>query len=279
MLRPFFISLNYKTMQEKEVIISLKNVSKVFQGKKTIDNVSFDILKGETFVIMGCSGSGKSTLLRLMTGILRPDEGSIFIKGKDISKISHDELDEVRKTFGMCFQYSALLDSLTVEENVALPLKEHTKLADEIIRIIIKMKLSLVGLRGYENYYPSQISGGMRKRVGLARAIALDPDIVFYDEPTSGLDPVVGGVTDKLIKDLSQKLIITSVVVTHDMQSVFNIADKIIMVHKGEIVEFGTPEQIKNSSNPYIKQFINGSPVGPIDFFKEDIAIEEALGL
>ena len=266
-------------MQEKEVIISLKNVSKIFQGKKTIDNVSFDILKGETFVIMGCSGSGKSTLLRLTTGIIRPDEGSIFIKGKDISKISHDQLDEVRKTFGMCFQYSALLDSLTVEENVALPLKEHTKLADEIIRIIIKMKLSLVGLRGYESYYPSQISGGMRKRVGLARAIALDPDIVFYDEPTSGLDPVVGGVTDKLIKDLSQKLIITSVVVTHDMQSVFSIADKIIMIHKGEIVEFGTPEQIKNSSNPYIKQFINGSPNGPIDFFKEDIAIEEALGL
>lgn len=279
MSQQFFISLNYKTMQEKEVIISLKNVSKIFQGKKTIDNVSFDILKGETFVIMGCSGSGKSTLLRLTTGIIRPDEGSIFIKGKDISKISHDQLDEVRKTFGMCFQYSALLDSLTVEENVALPLKEHTKLADEIIRIIIKMKLSLVGLRGYESYYPSQISGGMRKRVGLARAIALDPDIVFYDEPTSGLDPVVGGVTDKLIKDLSQKLIITSVVVTHDMQSVFSIADKIIMIHKGEIVEFGTPEQIKNSSNPYIKQFINGSPNGPIDFFKEDIAIEEALGL
>jgi len=265
--------------QEKEVIISLKNVSKVFQGQKVIEDVSLDIYRGDTFVIMGCSGSGKSTLLRLMTGIIKPEEGSIFIKGQDIAKISDDELDEVRKSFGMLFQYSALLDSLTVEENISLPLVEHTKLAPDIIKIVVKMKLSLVGLRGYEQHYPSQISGGMRKRVGLARAIALDPDIVFYDEPTSGLDPVVGGVTDKLIKDLSEKLIITSVVVTHDMQSVFHIADRVAMVHKGKIVEVGTTEQIKNSANPYLQQFINGRPEGPIDFFKEDIAIEEVLGL
>jgi phospholipid/cholesterol/gamma-HCH transport system ATP-binding protein len=264
---------------EKEVIISLKNVSKSFQGEKIINNVSFDILRGETFVIMGCSGSGKSTLLRLMTGAIKPDEGSIFIKGKNITDISSEEMDEVKISFGMLFQYSALLDSLSVEENVALPLREHTKLADDIIGIIIKMKLSLVGLRGFQNYYPSQISGGMRKRVGLARAIALDPDIVFYDEPTSGLDPVVGGVIDKLIKDLSSKLLITSVVVTHDMQSVFNIADKVAMVHKGELIGVNTPEAVKNSSNPYIRQFINGSPEGPIDFFKEDIGIIEALGL
>jgi phospholipid/cholesterol/gamma-HCH transport system ATP-binding protein len=264
---------------KEEVIISLKNVTKVFQGKKVIDNVSFDVRCGETFVIMGCSGSGKSTLIRLMTGILKPDEGSILVKGKDIAKIKPNELDEVRKSFGMLFQYSALLDSLTVEENVALPLREHTKLAEEIIKIIIKMKLSLVGLRGFENYYPSQISGGMRKRVGLARAIALDPAIVFYDEPTSGLDPVVGGVIDKLIKDLSEKLLITSVVITHDMQSVFHISDRVAMVHKGKIVEVGTPSEIKDSKNPYIQQFINGKPTGPIDFFKEDIGIEEALGL
>jgi phospholipid/cholesterol/gamma-HCH transport system ATP-binding protein len=260
-----------------EPIISLKNVSKFFQGKKTINNVSLDIFPGETFVIMGCSGSGKSTLLRLMTGAIRPDEGSIVIKGKDISRVSSDELDEVKKTFGMCFQYSALLDSLTVEENVALPLKEHTKLADEIIKIIIKLKLSLVGLKGYEKYAPSQISGGMKKRVGLARAIALDPDIVFYDEPTSGLDPVVGGVIDKLIKDLSIKLMMTSVVVTHDMHSVFAIGDRIAMVHKGEIVEIGTPEQIKSSKNEYIQQFINGRPEGPIDFFKDDAGLLDSF--
>lgn len=261
------------------MIISLRNVSKIFQDVRVIDNISLDILRGETFVIMGCSGSGKSTLLRLMTGTLKPDEGSIFINGKDIAKISEDQMSEVKKSFGMSFQYSALLDSLTVEENISLPLVEHTKLAPDIIKIVVKMKLSLVGLRGFEDYYPSQISGGMRKRVGLARAIALDPDIVFYDEPTSGLDPVVGGVTDKLIKDLSQKLLITSVVVTHDMQSVFHIADKVVMVHKGKLVETGTTEQIKKSTNPYIQQFINGRPEGPIDFFKEDIAIEEILGL
>jgi len=260
-------------------IISLKNVSKSFQGRKIIDNVSLDIFSGETFVIMGCSGSGKSTLLRLMTGAIKPDKGSVTIKDKDITKATLQELDEVRKGFGMLFQYSALLDSLTVEENIALPLKEHTKLADEIIKIIIKMKLSLLGLKGFEQYYPSQISGGMRKRVGLARAIALDPDIVFYDEPTSGLDPVVGGVIDKLIKDLSVKLAITSVVVTHDMQSVFEIADRIAMIHKGSIVEIGTSEDIKNSKNDYIQQFINAKPEGPIDFFKEDIGIIEALGL
>jgi phospholipid/cholesterol/gamma-HCH transport system ATP-binding protein len=264
---------------KKEIVISFRNVSKLFQGKKVIDNVSLDIFHGEKFVIMGCSGSGKSTLLRLMTGAIAPDEGNILIKGKDIAHINSDELDEVKKNFGMLFQYSALLDSLTVEDNVALPLREHTKLADEIIKIIIKMKLSLVGLRGFEQYYPSQISGGMRKRVGLARAIALDPDIVFYDEPTSGLDPVVGGVIDKLIKDLSEKLVITSVVVTHNMQSVFEIADRVAMVHIGKVIEVGTVQQIKETKNPYVNQFIHGSPVGPIDFFKEDIGIHESLGI
>lgn len=258
---------------DREAVISLRHVSKSFQGRKVIDDVSFDIYCGDIFVIMGCSGSGKSTLLRLMNGAIEPDSGRIMIKRKDIYRLSHNELDEVRKSFGMLFQYSALLDSLTVEENVALPLKEHTKLAEDIIRIIVKMKLSLVGLRGFEGYYPSQISGGMRKRVGLARAIALDPDIVFYDEPTSGLDPVVGGMIDKLIKDLSEKLLITSVVVTHDMQSVFKIADSVVMIHKGRVIESGTIEEVKNSENPYVRQFVSGSHTGPIDFFKEDLGV------
>jgi len=262
---------------QKEAVISLRGVSKFFDNRKIIDNVSFDIYSGETFVIMGCSGSGKSTLLRLMIGTIKPDKGSISIKDKDISLMDVEELDEIRKYFGMLFQYSALLDSLTVEENVALPLKEHTNLDENIIKIIVKMKLSLVGLRGYESYYPSKISGGMRKRVGLARAIALDPAIVFYDEPTSGLDPVVGGVIDKLVKDLSKKLLITSVVVTHDMQSVFRISDRVAMIHKGGIVEVGTPQQIRNSHNAYIKQFIDGLPEGPIDFFKEDVGFFEEL--
>lgn len=263
----------------KKEMVSLVGVSKSFDGRRIINNVSFDIVQGETFVIMGCSGSGKSTLLRLMTGILKPDEGRVFIKGKDITTIGPGELDEVRKSFGMLFQYSALLDSLTVNENVALPLKEHTKLDENIVRIIVKMKLSLMGLREFQNHYPAQISGGMRKRVGLARAIALDPDIVFYDEPTSGLDPVVGGVINRLIMDLSKKLFITSVVVTHDMSSVFRIADRAAMIHKGSVVEIGTPQQIKTSGNPYLRQFINGSPNGPIDFFREDLGIFEELSL
>jgi phospholipid/cholesterol/gamma-HCH transport system ATP-binding protein len=263
---------------KQEAIISLRNVSKAFQGNKVIDNVSLDVYCGETFVIMGCSGSGKSTLLRIMNGALSPDEGQVIVRGKDITGLGMQGLDEVRKSFGMCFQYSALLDSLTVEDNISLPLREHTKLAPDIIRIIVKMKLSLVGLRGYETYYPSQISGGMRKRVGLARAIALDPAIVFYDEPTSGLDPVVGGVIDKLIKDLSEKLLITSVVVTHDMQSVFNIADRVAMVHKGALVAVGDTNYIKTTDNKFVQQFITGSPQGPIDFFKEDIGIQEVMG-
>jgi len=267
------------TQEKKEPVISLKNVTKVFHGNAVTDDISLDIYPGETFVIMGCSGSGKSTLLRLMNGSIKPDKGQVLIKGKDIYDISDKELEEIKKSFGMLFQYSALLDSMTVEENVALPLREHTKLADEIVKIIIKMKLSLVGLRGYEQYLPSQISGGMRKRVGLARAIALDPDIVFYDEPTSGLDPVVGGVIDKLIRDLSVKLLITSVVVTHDMHSIFEIADRIAMVHKGKLVAVGTAEEIKRTNNPYIQQFINGRPEGPIDFFKEDIGIAGMYGI
>ena len=262
---------------KKEVIVSVNNLTKSFGSNIVTNNVSLDIYRGETFVIMGYSGSGKSTLMRLMTGGIKPDSGNIFVKGKDIARLYGNELDEIRRSYGMLFQYSALLDSLTVQDNVSLPLREHTKLAPDIIRIIVKMKLSLVGLRGYEDYYPSQISGGMKKRVGLARAIALDPGIVFYDEPTSGLDPVVGGVIDKLIKDLSEKLLITSIVVTHDMASVFNIADRVAMVHKGEVIAIGTPDEIKNSANPYVQQFIKGSPDGPIDLFKEDIGSEEIL--
>lgn len=169
----------------------------------------------------------------------------------------------------MVFQNAALFDSMTVEENISLPLKEHTKLAPNIIKIMIKMKLELVGLRGFENLMPSQLSGGMRKRVGLARAIAMDPEIVFYDEPTAGLDPIVGGVIDKLILDLSDKLSITSVVVTHDMASVFRIADRIAMLYGGKVIEVGTPQEIKNTNNKIVQQFINGSPEGPISFFQQ----------
>ena len=259
-----------------KTVIEVENLTKDFGERRVLDSVNLQIHEGETFVIMGGSGCGKSTLLRHLTGALKPDSGRVLIKGKDITQASEQEIDEIKKRFGMLFQSAALLDSLTVEENVSLPLREHTKLARDIIKIMVKMKLSLVGLRGFEHHMPSELSGGMKKRVGLARAIAMDPDIVFYDEPTAGLDPVVGAVIDKLILDLSKKLLITSVVVTHDMQSVFRIADKVAMLHKGSILQIGTPEEIKNSSDPIVQQFISGNVEGPIQFLsKGDDYLEE----
>jgi len=261
---------------EKEVIIKAENLYKSFGDRQILNGTNLDIYKGETFVIMGGSGCGKSTLLRHIIGNLKPTSGRVILLGTDITDLYGAELDEVRKKIGMSFQSSALFDSMTVGENVSLPLTEHTRLDKDVINIMIKMKLELVGLRGFENLLPSEISGGMKKRVGLARAIAMDPRIVFYDEPTAGLDPIMASVIDKLIRDLSDKLSITSVVVTHDMKSVMTIADRIAMLHEGKVLEIGTPEEIKNSDNGIVRQFINGSFDGPITFFKQkDDYIEE----
>jgi phospholipid/cholesterol/gamma-HCH transport system ATP-binding protein len=189
--------------------------------------------------------------------------------GKDLATLDEDGLDIIRKRFGMLFQSAALFDSMTVGENVSLPLREHTRLDDDVINIVVKMKLELVGLRGFEELMPSQLSGGMKKRVGLARAIVMDPEVVFYDEPTAGLDPIVGGVIDKLILDLTKKLSMTSVVVTHDMNSVFRIADRVAMLHQGRIVACGAKEEIETTDNALIKQFVKGDPDGPVTFFKD----------
>lgn len=254
---------------EKQPVISVKNLTKRFGERTILNDVSLDIYEGETLVVMGGSGCGKSTFLRHLIGAIRPDAGEVWMFGKNIAKASDDEMDEIRKKFGMLFQSGALFDSMTVGENIGLPLREHTKLDENIISIMIKMKLELVGLRGFERLMPSQLSGGMKKRVGLARAIAMDPKIVFYDEPTAGLDPVMTGVVDKLTIDLTKKLQITSVVVTHDMASVFRIADRIVMFHQGNIVQIGTPEEIRNSSNPLVRQFITGEAEGPISFVQK----------
>ncbi|MBU0683950.1 MAG: ABC transporter ATP-binding protein [Candidatus Omnitrophota bacterium] len=256
-------------MDKQEVVIDIKDLVKQFAGRNVLDGVNLKIYRGETFVVMGGSGCGKSTLLRHMIGTLKPDSGSIFLLGEKITDLFGDDLDNVRKKIGMSFQSSALFDSMTVAENVALGLKEHTKLQKSVIDIIVRMKLELVGLRGFEDLMPSELSGGMRKRVGLARAIAMDPQIVFYDEPTSGLDPIVAAVIDKLIIDLSKKLSITSVVVTHDMKSAMSIADRVAMLYNGKILEVGTPTQIKKSENKVIHQFITGSHDGPIRFFQQ----------
>ena len=253
-------------MAEKKVLISVKNLVKSFDGRKVLDGVSLDIFQGETFVIMGGSGCGKSTLLRHMIGAIQPDSGQIFFDNKDMTDLSEDEKEKIKRRFGMCFQSAALLDYLNVEDNVSLPLREHTSLDSKIISVIVKMKLNLVGMQGYENLMPNMLSGGMKKRVGLARAIAMDPEVVFYDEPTAGLDPVVCAVVDKLILDLSKKLLLTSIVVTHNMESIFRIADRVAMLHKGRVLEIGTPEQIKHSKNQIVQQFIRGEIEGPINF-------------
>lgn len=251
-------------MAEKKISISVQNLVKQFDGRTVLSNVNLDIYKGETFVILGGSGSGKSTLLRIMCGAIRPTSGKVIFGDRDISLLNSDETEKLKRRFGMSFQSAALLDFLTVEENVCLPLVEHTKLDQKLISIIARSKLNLVGLSGFEKFYPSMLSGGMKKRVGVARAIAMDPEIVFYDEPTAGLDPVVCAVVDQLIVDLTKKLNLTSIVVTHNMESVFRIADRVAMVYKGHVLAVGTPEQIRQSPNEIVQQFINGRIEGPI---------------
>ncbi|MDO8579861.1 MAG: ABC transporter ATP-binding protein [Candidatus Omnitrophota bacterium] len=251
-------------MPEPKIAISLQHIQKSFEGRKVLNDISLDINKGETFVIMGGSGSGKSTLLRIMTEGIKADGGKVFFDDKDMGLLTDDDREKIKRRFGMSFQSAALLDFLTVEDNVSLPLREHTKLDPKVISIIARMKLNLVGLQGFEHYFPSMLSGGMKKRVGLARAIAMDPEIVFYDEPTAGLDPVVCAVVDRLILDLTKKLNLTSVVVTHNMESVFRIADRVAFLYKGNLLQIGTIEEIKNSQDPIVRQFIKGEIEGPI---------------
>ncbi len=249
---------------KSDIILSVRQIGKIYNGRRILDNVSFDICRGEVFVIMGGSGCGKSTMLRIMAGGVAPDSGQILFNGQDMSAVKGEEREKMRRRFGMSFQSAALLDYLTVEENVSLPIKEHTKLDPHIISIMAQTKLNLVGLQGFEKFMPNELSGGMRKRAGLARAIAMDPQIVFYDEPTAGLDPVVCAVVDRLILDLTRKLQITSIVVTHNMESVFRIADRVAMLYQGRLLEAGTAEEIKNTSNPIVQQFIRGDIEGPI---------------
>ena len=258
-------------------MIQIKNLVKRFGDRAVLDGMNLSVPEGKITVIMGGSGCGKSTLLKNLIGLLRPEEGEIWIDGKNVALLSEKEFDDVRKKFGMLFQGAALFNSLTVGENVALPLREHTDLSPEIIQIIVKIKLELVGLTGFEGFYPFQISGGMKKRVALARAIALDPKIVFYDEPGAGLDPITASMIDQLILDLSRKLKITSVVVTHEMKSAFRIADQMIVLYRGKVIEQGSPEEVKASTNSYVRQFIYGEHEGAIPFRQSSDAYLKGL--
>lgn len=258
-------------MSENPIAISVQHLTKSFSGRIVLDGIDLDIRRGEIFVIMGGSGCGKSTLLRHMTGAIRPDQGRALFNGQDLTQLTEFELEKMKRRFGMSFQSAALLDFLSVEDNVSLPLREHTQLGNKIVDIIVKMKLGLVGMQGFEKFMPSELSGGMRKRVGLARAIAMDPEVVFYDEPSAGLDPIACAVVDKLIMDLSRKLLLTSVVVTHNMDSVFRIADRVGMLYQGKLLEVGTPDQIRHSQNPIVQQFINGQLDGPIDIQAHEV--------
>ncbi len=247
-----------------EPILEVLGVRKFFDGRQVLKDINLMVAPGETVVVLGPSGCGKSTLLRVIIGEHTPDAGHVYMWGEDVCCASAERLDKLRQRFGVLFQSGALYSSMTVGENVALPLREHTDLDDQIIEMIVKMKLELVGLRDFENLMPNQISGGMRKRVGLARAIARDPQILFYDEPTSGLDPIATSVIDQLIIDLRTKLGVTSIVVTHDMKSALRIGDRIAMLYGGEFIALGTPEDFRDPTDERVRQFVEGLADGPI---------------
>lgn len=239
-------------------MIELKQIVLSYEGRTILDHVDLTIQDGETLAILGGSGAGKSTLLKLIIGLLKPTSGSIFIDGIDITTLDNEEFDKVRQKMGMVFQYSALFDSMTVGENVAFGLHAHTHLDHEAVNRIVSRRLRMVGLPGTEQYMPNELSGGMKKRISLARAIALDPSIILYDEPTSGLDPITSGTISRLIRSMQKHLQCISIVVTHDMQSAFTVADRIALLDKGKFIEVSDTESFKNSSNPRVQQFIQG---------------------
>jgi phospholipid/cholesterol/gamma-HCH transport system ATP-binding protein len=247
-----------------EPSIVIDSVSKRLGAKQVLNGVSLSVAPGESVAIIGRSGTGKSVLLKHVVGLLQPDEGTVRVEGIDVPSLGVKDLLELRKQMGMLFQGGALFDSLTVGENVGLPLREHTHVNDAQVELVVKEKLHLVGLDGVGSMRPSNLSGGMKKRAALARALALNPKIMLYDEPTTGLDPITADLINRLIRRLQERLKITSIAVTHDMRSAYHIADRIAMLHEGRIHAIGTPSEIQATTDPAVRQFIEGSADGPL---------------
>jgi phospholipid/cholesterol/gamma-HCH transport system ATP-binding protein len=241
-------------------MISLRNLRVAYGTREILHGISFDVQRGETLVILGGSGSGKSTLLRTLVGLEKPTSGEVWIRGQNFAAISEEQRDETRKRLGMSFQGGALFGSMTVGENVALPLVEHTKLEPSTVEIMVRLKLDQVGLSGFETFLPSQLSGGMKKRAAVARALAMDPEILFFDEPSAGLDPIIAAGIDQLILELKRAFHMTIIVVTHELASAFLIADRMVLVNKGDVVAFGTVDEMRNSTHPKVRQFLDRVP-------------------
>jgi phospholipid/cholesterol/gamma-HCH transport system ATP-binding protein len=249
-----------KDETQNSPMISLRDVHVSYGEREILHGVSFDVMRGETMVILGGSGSGKSTLLRTLVGLERPSAGEIWIRGKDLATTPQDELDEIRKKIGMSFQGGALFGSMTVGENVALPLREHTQLENSTIEIMLRLKLEQVGLAGFEHYMPSELSGGMKKRAAVARALAMDPEILFFDEPSAGLDPIIAAGIDQLILELKKAFHMTIIVVTHELASAFLIADRMVLIDKGNVIAIGPTAEIRASTQPRVRQFLDRVP-------------------
>lgn len=248
-----------------EIMIKVVDVHKSLGGKPVLAGVDLEVRKGETMVVIGQSGAGKSVLLKLVIGILTPDRGEIFIDGHEITRLSAEERLRLNRKVGMVFQAAALFDSMTVAENVAFGLERHCRLEKEKIKKIVGEALEMVGLKGVENLMPHQLSGGMKKRVGLARAIAYRPEIMLYDEPSTGIDPIRADAINEMINKFKKEMGVTSVVITHDMASAYRVADRMAMLYGGRIIEVGTPEEFRRSQNPIIQQFIRGEAHGPVE--------------
>jgi phospholipid/cholesterol/gamma-HCH transport system ATP-binding protein len=247
-------------------LVECRNLTFGYDQRRILDDVSFTVPRGKVTALMGASGGGKTTVLRLIGGQIRPQGGELLFDGENIPGLDRDGLYRMRRRMGMLFQFGALFTDLSVYDNVAFPLREHSGLPENLVRDIVLMKLNAVGLRGARDLMPSEISGGMARRVALARAIALDPELVMYDEPFAGLDPISLGTAAQLIRRLNDTLGITSIVVSHDLEETFHIADQVIVLANGGIAAQGTPDEVRNSDNPLVHQFVNALPDGPVHF-------------